>query len=82
MTDSTRVWFRYEGGGTRIYCRLLQHKAGTLDLRVEVMLASHVLEIYNSVHEINWIEVVSKPEFTGHTVYSLKNHIFNSKTKR
>ena len=50
---------------------LLQHKAGTLNMRIEVMLATHLLETYV------WTDVASRPEFAGHNAYSLKNQTFN-----
>ena len=51
---------------------ILRHYAGTLNLRIEVMLASHIMETYEDVTSINWSEVARKEEFAGNTAHSLK----------
>ena len=56
---------------------LLQHKAGTLNLRIEVMLANHLLETYGDIKDIVWTDVASRPEFAGHNANRLKNQTFN-----
>ena len=52
---------------------LLQHSAGTLNLRVEMKLANHILETYTDVLDIDWKEVAGKQDFRSHTVQSLKS---------
>ena len=52
---------------------LLQHSAGALNLRIEVMLSNHLLSNYIDIQSIDWTEVVKKTEFACHTVNSLKN---------
>jgi len=51
---------------------LLQHYSGTLNLRVERMLANHIVESYRDYSDIRWEEVADRREFAGHTVTSLK----------
>ena len=51
---------------------LLQHYAGTLNLRVERMLANHITENYTDFSEINWHETAARNEFAGNTEGSLK----------
>ena len=52
---------------------LLQHYSGTLNLRVERMLANHIVESYRDYSDIRWEEVAARREFAGHTIISLKN---------
>ena len=52
---------------------LLQHYTGTLNFRVERMLANHISENWSDIAQINWIEVAGKSEFVGHTENSLRN---------
>ena len=54
---------------------LLHHYSGTLNLRVEVLLANYLVQIATDVSFIDWPKVVSRPEFVGHTKNSLA-HIF------
>ena len=54
---------------------LLQHYSGTLNLRVERMLASFILENFTDYSDIRWEEVAVRREFAGHTITSLK-HIY------
>ena len=60
---------------------LLQHSAGALNLRIEVMLSNHLLSNYIDIQSIDWTEVVKKTEFACHTVNSLKNRTFSSLCK-
>ena len=55
---------------------LLQHYSGTLNLRVERMLASHIAESYSNFSEIKWSSVAARSEFAGHTERSLRNMYF------
>jgi len=59
---------------------LLQHHTGTLNLRVERMMANHIVENYRDYSDIRWEEVAARKEYAGHTVSSLKN-MFLSKLK-
>ena len=56
---------------------LLQHYSGTLNLRVERMLANYLVETFTDALSIDWPRVVPRPEFAGHTKNSLK-HIFSN----
>ena len=60
---------------------LLQHCAGALNLRIEVMLSNHLLESYSDIQYIDWPEVAKKTEFACHTVHSLKNGTFHNLRK-
>ena len=51
---------------------LLQHYSGTLNLRVERMLANYILETFTDFSSIKWPQVVAQSEFAGHTVNSLR----------
>ena len=51
---------------------LLQHYSGTLNLRVERMLANYILDTYTDFSSIDWPEVAARSEFVGHTVSSLR----------
>ena len=55
---------------------LLQHYSGTLNLRVEMMLANHVADTYKDFHSIDWMEVAARAEFSGHTLAHLKNYVY------
>jgi hypothetical protein len=57
---------------------LLQHAAGTLNLRVEQMLVGHIAGRYTDRSDIHWDEVVAK--FAGHTVHSVKRLFKNLET--
>jgi len=59
---------------------LLQHHTGTLNLRVERMMANHIVENYRDYSDIRWEEVAARKEYAGHTVSSLKD-MFLSKLK-
>merc|ERR1719334_2364417 len=65
-----------------LYPMLLQHYSGTLNFRVEVLLANHVEDMYIDFQSIVWNDVASKKEFVGHTVNSLKNSVYNSLKNR
>ena len=60
---------------------LLQHSAGALNLRIEVMLSNHLLASYSDIQKIDWAEVAKKTEFACHTVHSLKNGTFHNLRK-
>ena len=51
---------------------LLQHYSGTLNLRVERMLANYIRETYTDFSSIILPEVAARCEFTGHTASSLQ----------
>ena len=55
---------------------LLQHYSGTLNLRVERMLANRISENYKHFAEIDWTDVAARGEFAGHTERSLRNMYF------
>ena len=55
---------------------LLQHFSGTLNLRIERMLANYLAETFSEISEINWTKVASRKEFAGHTEFSL-NSVFS-----
>ena len=50
---------------------LLQHYSGTLNLRVERMLANHIAQTY-TFSSIDWPRVAARTEFAGHTERSLR----------
>ena len=64
---------------------LLQYYAGTLNLRVERMLANHLNETYENISDIDWSRVAVRQEFAGQTEISLKLLFsklgYNSNTK-
>ena len=65
---------------------LLQHYAGTLNLRVERMLANYILDNHSDFSSIDWLKIATKSEFAGHTEHSLRRVYLaklcnNSKTK-
>ena len=51
---------------------ILQHYAGTLNLDIRRMLATHLSENYDSVEDVDWAEVAEIPDFAGHTELSLR----------
>ena len=55
---------------------LLQHYLGTLDLRVERMLANLIAETYSEFNQIDWKKVAVRKEFIGHTETSLRGLYF------
>ena len=55
---------------------LMQHYSGTLNLRVERMLANFISENFYNFSTIDWREVATKSEFSGHTDKSLKQIYF------
>ena len=59
---------------------LLQHYSGTLNLRVERMLANHLAETFKDVLQVDWSMVAASKEFAGHTKHSLKHIYSNLKT--
>ena len=50
---------------------LLQHYSGTLNLRVERMLANYIAQTF-SFSSIDWPRVAARSEFAGHTERSLR----------
>ena len=63
---------------------LLQHYTGTLNLRIERMLASHIWQTFAHFSFIDWPAVVARREFAGHTEASLRKiylHILYKNTK-
>ena len=48
-----------------------------LKVFLQLWLANHLLETYNDIQYIVWTDVAEKPEFSGHTAYSLKNITFH-----
>ena len=64
---------------------LLQHYSGTLNLRVERMLANYISDTFTNFSDIDWPEVAARSEFVGHTENSLKQKYFghlSSNTKK
>ena len=57
---------------------LLQHQAGTLNLRINNLLLAHLVSSYSSIDAIVWSEVAKMKEFVGHTESSLRS-LFYSK---
>ena len=57
---------------------LLQHFSGTLNLRVERMVANYVLKNYTEFSQINWTEVAVQGEFVGYTETSLRKMYFTN----
>ena len=60
---------------------LLQHFSGTLNLRVERMIATYIFDNFNDFSEIDWSMVAARPDLAGHTVKSLKQ-LFQHMVKR
>ena len=65
---------------------LLQHYSGTLNLRVERMLANYISDTFTDFSSIDWPEVAARSEFAGHTECSLRRMYFaklcgNSRSK-
>ena len=56
---------------------LLQHYSGTLNLRVERMLAKYISDTFTDFSSIDWPEVAARSEFAGHTSSSLKSLYFS-----
>ena len=81
VSDLSKQWNR---GSTSIMNRwlnilqpmLLQHYSGTLNLRVERMLANHIAENCTNFAQINWAGLAAKREFAGQTERSLRNKYF------
>ena len=81
VCDLSKQWNR---GSTSLMNRwlnilqpmLLQHYSGTLNLRVERMLANHIAENCTDFAQIDWDELAAKKEFAGHTERSLRNMYF------
>jgi len=51
---------------------LMQYYTGTLNLDIRLFLVKHLAENYDDYQDINWTEVVKKPECCGHDVKSVK----------
>lgn len=60
---------------------LLQHYSGTLNLRVEMMLANYILDTFTDFSTIEWPEVAKRSEFAGHTENSLRMMYMNTMCK-
>ena len=81
VCDLSKQWNR---GSTSLMNRwlnilqpmLLQHYSGTLNLRVERMLANHIAENCTDFAQIDWDGLAAKKEFAGHTERSLRNMYF------
>ena len=76
-TELAKLWnINYSGITNRwtmiLQPILLQHFSGTLNLKVERMLANYVLENYTDFSQINWSEVAVRDEFVGYTELSLR----------
>ena len=54
---------------------VMSYYAKTLNLDIRIMLANFVSENFNTIHDIDWELVLERPEFSGHTVGSIK-HVF------
>jgi len=57
---------------------LLQHYTGTLNLRVERMLANYINDNFDTFDKINWPEVAVRREFAGQTLNSLRTMYFKN----
>ena len=55
---------------------LLQHYSGTLNLRVERMLANYISDSFTNFSDIDWSKVAARSELVGHTENSLKQIYF------
>ena len=60
---------------------LLQHYSGTLNLRVERMLANYISENFTNFSLINWTQVAASDEFVGNTESSLRKKYFTTLSK-
>ena len=79
--DLAKQWKKHSHSLTRYWLgilqpTLLQHYTGTLNLRVERILANHISENYTDFSEINWKEIAARNEFAGNTEGSLKKIYF------
>ena len=59
---------------------LLQHYAGTLNLKVEVTLSSYIEDTFSGFSDIDWTKVAAQKEFAGHTDTSL-NRLYMANLK-
>ena len=50
----------------------MQYYTGTLNLDIRLFLVKHLAENYDDYQDINWTEVVKRPECCGHDVKSVK----------
>ena len=60
---------------------LLQHYSGTLNLRLERMLANYISDNYSEFSSIDWPNVAAKTEFAGQTENSLRDMYFKNLSK-
>ena len=51
---------------------ILSYYEKTLNLDIRIMLASFVVENFNTVYDIDWDLVMKNPEFSGHTAGSVR----------
>jgi len=51
---------------------ILQHYSGTLNLDIRRPLANYLAEHFEDINSIDWPSVISKTEFAGHTIPSLR----------
>ena len=57
---------------------ILQHYAGTLNLDIKKMLANYIADTFDSFDSIDWALVVKRPEFAGHTLFSLRSLFYGN----
>merc|ERR1719315_511748 len=50
---------------------ILSYYCGALNLNINSMLINHLSSIYQYRDEIDWVEIIKRPEFAGHTTSSL-----------
>merc|ERR1719318_2278042 len=56
---------------------ILQHYSGTLNLDIRRPLANYLAEHFEDINSIDWPSVISKTEFAGHTIPSLRKKFTN-----
>ena len=56
---------------------ILQHYSGTLNLEIRRPLANYLVEQFEDINSIDWLSVISKTEFAGHTLPSLRKKFTN-----
>jgi len=57
---------------------ILQYYTGTLNLDIRRMLLNYIAKTFGSRDDIDWLLVSERPEFVGHTDFSLRRVFFTS----
>jgi len=57
---------------------ILQYYTGTLNLDIRRMLLNYMADTFGSREDIDWLLVAERPEFVGHTEFSLRRVFFTT----